>query len=115
LGLDLLSPATLPLILVVEVLKLLTPGVIETWALIWAHKSPVGIGFHTLHEEVRDPEGIKEVSCSLFLFSVVLPELKELIDLSMPRLEIDRKRAHAFAATLIDEASCVIEDFEHWD
>jgi hypothetical protein len=46
---------------------------------------------------------------------VILPELKVVIDIDMPRLKIHSKRSLSLTATLVNKASGIIEDLEHGD
>lgn len=39
----------------------------KSWAFMRAHQVPVAIGFHLLHEQIRNPQGIEEIPCSLFI------------------------------------------------
>jgi hypothetical protein len=61
----------------------------QTGALVGAHQGPVAIGLYTSHEEIGDPQGVKEVSRSDFLFTVVLSEVDEVKDVGVPRFEIN--------------------------
>ncbi len=49
----------------VEALKLLAPGVSQARTLVRAHQRPHAIALNSLHEEIRDPKCIKEVSSTL--------------------------------------------------
>lgn len=112
-GFHLLAPATLLLILSVKGLELFTPALEESWALVGAHKGPISVGLHSLHEEIWDPEGIEEVPSTVLLRSIVLAKLEELVDIRMPWLEVDGKGALTLATALIDVPCGIIEDFEH--
>jgi hypothetical protein len=46
---------------------------------------------------------------------MILPQLQEVIDIAMPGLKVNSEGSLAFTATLIDKASCVIENLKHWD
>jgi len=80
-------------LLFVECLKLLTPDLKETWTLMRTHKSPVLILLHTTHEQVWNPESKEQVSSSVFLSTSVLPAIQKLENVSMPRLQVNRKRS----------------------
>ena len=58
-----------------------------------AHERPLSVGLDPLHEKVGDPEGVEEVSRSVLLLSVVLPQVQEVEDVRVPRLEVDGERA----------------------
>ena len=75
----------------VELLKLLPPHLVQTGTLVGAHQRPVAIVLHPLHEEVRDPEGIEQVSSPWLLLPSVLLQVQELEDVGMPRLKVDGK------------------------
>lgn len=115
LSLDALSPTTFSLISSVKSFELFTPGLSESRALIGAHQGPFFVLLYPLHEEIGDPEGIEEVTGSIFLLTMVLPELKVVIDVSVPRLNIYSKCTSPLAAALVNIASCVIEDLKHRD
>ena len=110
---DLLHGATFLLILSVHGLELLTPDLVESWALVGAHQGPLLVSLHSLHEQIWDPKSVEEISSTVLLSSVVLTELKELVDIGVPWLEIDGECALAFAATLVDVASGIVVDLEH--
>ena len=112
-GFDLLHGATFLLILSVHGLELLTPDLVESWALVGAHQGPFLVSLHSLHEQIWDPQSVEEISSTVLLSSVVLTELKELVDIGVPWLEIDGECALAFAATLVDVASGIVVDLEH--
>lgn len=78
-----------------------------------AHESPVSISLDTLHEEVGNPESVEKITSTVLLISVVLAELEELNNISVPRFEIDSEGSLTFATALIDVASSVIENTEH--
>jgi len=40
-------------------------------------------------QEIRNPKGVEEISSSRLLLSVVLPEVQEVEDVRVPRLEVD--------------------------
>ena len=99
----------------VKFLKLGTVTLRETRALVGAHKSPVLISLDSLHEEVRNPKGVEEITGSVLLITVVFSELEEVVDISMPRLEVDSKGAFTLATTLVDVTCSVIVNLEHGD
>lgn len=49
------------------------------------------VGFHSLHEEIRDPEGKEQVPGSLLFFPSVLLQVQELKDVQVPWLQVDGK------------------------
>lgn len=52
-------------ILGVQLFKLWPPRVSQAWALVRAHERPVLIVLYPLHEQVGDPQGVEEITCSL--------------------------------------------------
>ena len=46
---------------------------------------------------------------------MVLSELEEIIDVSVPGLNIDGKGTLSFATTLVYVSCCVVENLEHRD
>ena len=111
--LDLLSSAAFALIRCVESLELLTPTLEETWAFIGAHKGPLFISLDTLHEEVGNPEGVEEITSTVLFSAIVLSKLQELVDIRVPRLEVNCKCAFPLAATLVDIPCSIIVYLEH--
>lgn len=59
----------------------------------------IPIGIHS--QEIGRPESIEKVTGSDFFFPVVLPQVKEIEDISVPGLEIDGESTGAFVATLV--------------
>lgn len=78
-----------------------------------AHESPVSIFLDTLHEEIRDPESIEQVTSTVFFSTIVLAELEELNNISVPRLEVDGESSLTLTTTLVDVSSGIIENTEH--
>ena len=103
------------LILCVQGLKLLTPAVKETWALVWAHEGPFCIRLNSLHEKIWDPESVKQVPRTVLLCAIVLTQLKELVDVGMPWLQVNSERALALAAALVNIPGSIIVDLKHGD
>lgn len=50
--------------------------------------SPCAILLYPLHEQIRDPHGVEQVTRSLHLIAVILLQVEELYDVSVPRLEV---------------------------
>jgi len=46
---------------------------------------------------------------------MVLSELEEIVDIGMPRLNINGKGTLSFATTLVNISGCVIKYFKHRD
>jgi hypothetical protein len=88
---------------------------VQVGYIIWGEQCPLAVFEYTFHEEVGNPQRIEKISRSDFLLAVVLSELKKVIDIHVPRLEVYSEGSLSFAATLVDKAGSVIEDFKHWD
>ena len=82
-------------LLLVELVELIAPHVRQSRTLVGAHKGPVPVRLHPLHEEVRDPEGVEEVTGAILLLSRVLLAVEEGKDVCVPRLQVDGKRPRA--------------------
>jgi hypothetical protein len=113
LGFYCLSATSFFFISFVHLLELLTPALVKARTFMRAHKSPVFIGLDTLHEEIGNPESVEKITSTVFLSSIVLAELKELNNISVPRLKVNSKGSLTFATSLIDVASSVSENTEH--
>mmetsp|Transcript_23555 Transcript_23555/g.49046 ORF Transcript_23555/g.49046 Transcript_23555/m.49046 type:complete len:240 (-) Transcript_23555:705-1424(-) len=113
LGLDGLPSLALLLVFGVELAELLSVAGGESGALVGAHKGPVAVGLDALHEDVRHPEGIKEVTGAVELVTVVFLEVKEGKDVGVPRLEVGGDGALSLSSSLVDITGRVVEDTEH--
>ncbi len=71
LSLDCLAASTFLLVASVQLLKLLAPTLEEAWALIRTHKSPITVRFYSLHEKVRNPQSVEEISSSIFFRAII--------------------------------------------
>ena len=76
LGLYGLATSTRSLIGYIKLLKLFTPSLCKSWALVRAHEGPFFILLNTLHEEVGDPESVEEITSSILFLAMVLAKLK---------------------------------------
>ena len=52
-------------------------------------------------QEIRDPEGIEEVTGTNLLFTMVLPQVEEFKHIRVPGLEIDGESTRTLVSTLI--------------
>ena len=75
----------------VELLKLLSPAIRQARTFVGAHQAPAAVLLHTLHEQIRNPESIEQVTSTLLFFARVLLEIQELEDVSMPWLQVHGK------------------------
>ena len=96
-------------------LEFSTVDVLKTWAFVGAEERPVAVVFHSLHEQVGRPHGVEEVACTHLFLSVVLFQVKELKDVRVPRLEVDRNGTLALAAALVNITGRVVENAQHWN
>ena len=112
-SLDLFPSSAFLFVLCIQCLKFLTPALEQTRALIWTHERPVCVRLDSLHEQVRDPERIKEVPRTILLRAIVLAQLQELVNVRVPRLQVNGEGSLSLAASLVDIAGRVIVDFEH--
>jgi hypothetical protein len=113
LGTDSLATLVLLLVALVQSFELVTVDIGETGALIGAHECPIAIVLDTLHEEVRNPQSVEEIASADFLFAVVLAQVEEAKDVSVPWLKVDSKGTWTLVATLVDIASSVVVYTEH--
>ena len=72
LSLDGFAALALALVLSVKLLEGITPALEEARAFVRAHQSPLTVLLHALHEQVRDPERVEQVTRAVFFCSVVL-------------------------------------------
>lgn len=84
----------------------------ESGALVGAKKRPRAVIADAFHEEVGGPQRVKQISRPLILVAVVFLHLQEILNVRVPRLQIDREGAVAFPP-LVDEPRGVVEHFEH--
>lgn len=112
-SLNCLSAFARLLVTLVELFELGTVAFEEAGALVRAHESPITVGLDSFHEEIRDPQSVEQISCTVLFSTVVLSELQEINDVCMPRLQVDREGALALAATLVHVASRVVVHFKH--
>merc|ERR1719500_1454665 len=117
---DLLCLHSLPgssfsLIFLIQSLKLLSPDLMQSWALVRTHQGPVTISLHPLHEQVRDPHGVEEVPGTLLLLTMILTQIQEIEDVRMPGLKVDSESSWPLVAALVDIPGGVVEDPEHGD
>eukprot|EP00754_Rhynchopus_humris_P001505 Rhum_TRINITY_DN10876_c0_g1::Rhum_TRINITY_DN10876_c0_g1_i1::g.40448::m.40448 len=108
-----LQRTALTLVPLVERLEVGAPDVGEPLGRVGVEEGPGAVGVHTLHEQVRDPQGVEQVTGTVLLLAGVLLELQEVEDVGVPRLEVDREGALALAATLVHVARRVVEHAQH--
>ncbi len=103
------------LVLDVEGLKFGTVGIVQPGALVGAHQGPLGVLFHALHEEVRNPKGVEQVTRALLFLTRVLAEIQEVKHVGVPGLQVHGKGSFALAAALVDVAGRIVEYTEQGD
>jgi hypothetical protein len=75
----------------VELNKFISINLEQTFSFIGTEKSPFSIFFDSLHEKVWYPKSVKKISCSLFLFTVILSHIEEVKYICMPWFQINGK------------------------
>lgn len=78
-----------------------------------AHERPLAIFLNSLHEEIGNPERIEKVPGPLLFLAVVLLQVQEVKDVSMPGLQVDGKRSRPLVTALVNIASSVVEHSQH--
>jgi len=78
-------------LLLVECFKLFTPDFKKSGTFMRTHQSPVFIVLDTPHEQIRDPQTQEQVSSPMLFSAGVLPDVKKLENVGMPRLQINGK------------------------
>lgn len=107
-----LASTTLLLLLGVEILEDLSMAIRKTRSLIRREERPLTVVLHALHEEIRNPHAVKEITRALLFGTLVELHTKKVLDIAMPGLQIDRKGARPLAS-LVDLTSRVVEHTEH--
>ena len=115
LSLDAFTHTTLSLVPLVQPLELLAPHVRQAGTLVRTHERPVAVRLHSLHEQVRDPEGEEEIARAHLLLARVLLGAEEVEDVAVPGLQVDGERAGPLVAALVHVARGVVVDAEHWN
>ncbi len=113
LRIDRFASLALGLVFFVEFLELLSVALGEAGALVGAHESPLSVGLDALHEQVRNPQGVKQITGTVGLVSVVLSEVQKGKDISVPWFEVNGNASLALAAALVDVSGSVIKDAKH--
>mmetsp|Transcript_20190 Transcript_20190/g.56240 ORF Transcript_20190/g.56240 Transcript_20190/m.56240 type:complete len:301 (+) Transcript_20190:1449-2351(+) len=108
-------PACTPhaLILLVQLVKLLSPAVCQALSLIGTEQGPLAVGLHTAHEQVIDPQAIEQVSGTGLFLAMVLAQVQPVKDVTVPGLQVDGESALALAATLVHIPCSVVEHPQH--
>ena len=53
----------------VEIFKLFTPNLTQAERLIGTEQRPITVVLDTLHEQIRNPQGVEQVTCSSLVFA----------------------------------------------
>ena len=109
---DLPHGEVLALIVAIQLRERITPAVRQSRAGVGTEHGPIPILLHTLHKQVRDPQSIEQITSTLIVVARVQLQTQKLLNVSMPRLQIDRKRPIALS-TLVHILGRVIEDLQH--
>ena len=64
--------------------------------------APLSFSLNPAHEHVGDPNRVEQVTSPVLLAPVVLPQLQEHLNVSVPRLKVDGERAGPLATTLVN-------------
>ena len=107
-GLDLPHDPALVLGAAVRRVERLAPQVGQLGGLVGVDQRPVGVGLDPAHELVGDPVGQVEVVGAPGVLAGVVAQLEELLDVGVPRLEVDAGRALAPTA-LVDRRDRRVE------
>jgi len=78
-------------LLLIKCIKLFTPDFKESGAFMRTHQSPVFIALNTSHEQIWNPQTQEQISSSVLFSASVLPAIKKLENVSVPRLQVNGK------------------------
>ena len=109
-----LSAFAFTLVLGVKFFELFAPDLRQSRTLIGAHECPQLILDDSPHEEIRDPQAVEEIPCSVLLLACVLLEIKEVEDICVPRFEIHGERSLPLASSLVHISCSVVVNSQHW-
>ena len=70
---------------------------------LWIKEGPDAVFIDAAHKEVRNPVGQIQIVGTAGLFAGIVAKFEELLNIGMPRLQIDTRRALPFPA-LVDGA-----------
>jgi hypothetical protein len=99
--------------LFIKSIKLVAVNICQARGFIGTEQSPVTVGLNSLHEQIRGPQSVEQITGSDFLLTVVLAEIQELKDIGVPRLKVNSKSARALVSSLVDVPGSVVEHAKH--
>mmetsp|Transcript_39014 Transcript_39014/g.91260 ORF Transcript_39014/g.91260 Transcript_39014/m.91260 type:complete len:642 (+) Transcript_39014:465-2390(+) len=102
------------LVLLVQRLELGAPHVAQPRRLVGAEEAPIRVRLDTPHEEIGHPQRVEEVARTALLLAVVLAQVEEGEDVRVPRLDVHGESSFALATALVNIASGVVKDTQHW-
>ena len=89
-------------------LELLAVEVDKLRHLLRVEQRPRLVRLDAAHEQIGDPVGEVDVPDPAFVVAGVVAQLQELLDVGVPRLEVDARRAESAAAVVYESAHNVI-------
>ena len=115
LGLDRLSGFTLTFVLRVEFVKCFPVTIGQSRTFVGTKETPRSIVFDPLHEQIRHPQGIEQIPCTIGFIAMIFAQFQKLKNVGMPRFQINGNATLAFATSLIDISGSIVEDTQHGD
>src|SRR5690606_34258630 len=88
--------------------------IVQIWHVARAKEGPPTVGLHSFHKEVGNPVGRVHVVGTPALVAGVAPELQEVVDVEVPRLQIRADGAAALASLVYGDGG-VVGHFEKGD
>ena len=113
LRLDGLAAFAFCFVLRVELLECGAVVVGQARAFVGTHQGPFPVFFHTLHEQVRNPQGVEQIACALLFLTVVLLQVEEVVDVGVPWLDVNSERTLSLSTALVNVAGGVVEHTQH--
>ncbi len=92
----------------VGALEVVTEQVGEVWHLLGVEQAPLPVLLDALHEQVGDPVGDVEVVRAAGVVAGIVAQLEEVLDVGVPRLEVDARSTLA-APALVDRRDRRVE------
>ena len=97
----------------VQVLEFLSVDIGESRCLVGAKERPGSRFLDAFHEQIGNPERIKQIPGPVGFVSVVLSQIQKGKDIGVPWFQINGDTSLALAATLVDVTSRVVKDTQH--
>mmetsp|Transcript_92793 Transcript_92793/g.267929 ORF Transcript_92793/g.267929 Transcript_92793/m.267929 type:complete len:324 (+) Transcript_92793:1478-2449(+) len=80
---------------------------------IGAKKTPSSVSLDTLHEQVRHPQSIEQITGTVSFVSVVLSQIQKRKNICVPGFQVNSNGTLTLAASLIDVTGGVVENAQH--